>query len=214
MTQTLDAHRGITQLDRSHAIGAPISTTGARASRFGIFAITFAVAFAVLYTLLEQMNWPMFTYHPAVNKVDFWRHAARSGEGPPMYWYGWLVNASIGAPVVAAVATFTPIKWIQRTLIFGSLFATVLFVVYLIASYIYRGSGGGELQFDASGTLTYSAGPNLLTPSAMIALLAAAVGSYLVPSRWTEKLWPGWAYVVPIPALAILGYSLLPYFTR
>src|SRR4051794_18164285 len=188
MTQTLDAHRGITQLDRPHAIAAPTSTTGARASRFGIFAITFAVAFAVLYTLLEQMNWPMFTYHPAVNKIDFWRQAPRSGEGPPMYWYGWLVNATIGALVVGAIASLTPIRWVQRAIIFGSLFAVVFFVAYMIASFIYRGSGGGELQFDASGTLTYSAGPNLLTPSALIALLMAAVGSYFVPSRWTEIL--------------------------
>jgi len=193
---------------------APTSMTRTETSKFGAFAITFAVAFAVLYTLLEQMNWPMFTYHPAVNKVDLWRQAARSGEGPPMYWYGWLVNASIGALVIAAVASFTPIKWMQRTLIFGSLFAAVFFIIYMIASYIYRASGGGELQFDASGTLTYSAGPNLLAPSAMIALVAAAVGSYFMPSRWTGKLWPGWAYVIPIPALAVLGYSLLPYFTR
>ena len=214
MTQTLDAHGGTTPLGRSRAMDAPTSMTRTETSKFGTFAITFAVAFAVLYTLLEQMNWPMFTYHPAVNKVDLWRQAARSGEGPPMYWYGWLVNASIGALFVAAVASFTPIKWIQRTLIFGSLFAAVFFVIYMIASYIYRGSGGGELQFDASGTLTYSAGPNLLAPSAVIALVAAAVGSYFVPSRWTGKLWPGWAYVIPIPALAVLGYSLLPYFTR
>src|SRR5215210_6286145 len=123
MTQTLDAHRGISQLDRSHAISAPTSTTtGAHVSRFGTFAITFAVAFAVLYTLLEQVNWPMFTYHPAVNKIDFWRQAVRSGEGPPMYWYGWLVNASIGAVAVATIASFTPVQWIQRTFIFGSLF--------------------------------------------------------------------------------------------
>jgi hypothetical protein len=213
MTQTFDAHGGITQLGRSHAIDAPTSTTRTETSRYGTFAITFAVAFAVLYTLLEQLNWPMFTYHPAVNKVDFWRQAARSGEGPPMYWYGWLVNATIGALAVGAIASLTPIRWVQRAIIFGSFFAVVFFVAYMIASFIYRGSGGGELQFDASGTLTYSAGPNLLTPSAVIALLVAAVGSYFVPSRWTEKLWPGWAYVIPIPALAILGYSLLPYFT-
>ena len=100
------------QLGAARAASSPTPAAGTTISRFGIFAITFAVAFAVLYTLLEQMNWPMFTYHPAVNKVDFWRHAARSGEGPPMYWYGWLVNASIGALVVSAVATFAPIQWI------------------------------------------------------------------------------------------------------
>src|SRR5690349_3912111 len=94
------------QAGASRVIGSATSAARTTISRFGIFAIAFAVAFVVLYTAFEQLNWPMFTYHPAVNKIDFWRHAARSGEGPPMYWYGWLVNASIGALVVSAVAAF------------------------------------------------------------------------------------------------------------
>jgi hypothetical protein len=202
------------QAGASRVIGSATSAARTTISRFGIFAIAFAVAFVVLYTAFEQLNWPMFTYHPAVNKIDFWRHAARSGEGPPMYWYGWLVNASIGALVVSAVAAFAPLQWIQRTLIFGSLFGAAFFIAYMLASFIYRGAASGELQYDASGNLTYSGGPDLLTPSVAIALLAAVAGSYFVPSRWAKQLWPGWAYIVPIPALAILGYSLLPYFTR
>jgi len=213
MTQLLEIDAS-SRLGASRAVSSPTPVARTTTSKFGIFAITFAVAFAVLYTLLEQLNWPMFTYHPAVNKVDFWRHAPRSGEGPPMYWYGWLVNASISALAVSAVATFAPVHWIQRAFVFGSLFAGIFFVVYMIASFIYRGAGSGELKYDASGTLTYSGGPDLLTPSLAIALLAALAGSYFLPNRWAKQLWPGWAYVVPIPALVLLGYSLLPYFTR
>ena len=56
------------------------------------------ISFAILYTLFEQMNWPLFTYHPAVGKLDFWMQRARSGEGPGMYWYGWLFPKLLPPP--------------------------------------------------------------------------------------------------------------------
>jgi len=92
MTHALDANKRISQ----YGGAAPISVSAAKVEtetdKFGTFAITFGIAFAIIYTVFERLNWPLFTYHPAVGKVDFWMHAARSGEGPPMYWYGWLLQ--------------------------------------------------------------------------------------------------------------------------
>src|SRR5215510_12403870 len=98
MTQTLDVRQGVTQLDRS----ATKPATPAEISKSGIFAITFGITFAVMYTVLEQLNWPLFTYHPAVGKLDFWMQRPRSGEGPPMYWFGWLALSGIGSVVVSS----------------------------------------------------------------------------------------------------------------
>jgi hypothetical protein len=46
------------------------------------------------------------------------------------------------------------------------------------------------------------------------AVVVAAVISLLAPASWTQQLWPGWAWMVPLGALAVLGYYLSPYFTR
>src|SRR5437773_6710645 len=119
MTQALDLDERTVQRGRSHPVGATIPTTPApstmpvRASKFGTFAITFGIAFAILYTVFERLNWPLFTYHPAVGKLDFWMQPARSGEGPPMYWYGWLMLSTAGALVLGWIATIVSGQWLQ-----------------------------------------------------------------------------------------------------
>ena len=122
MTQTLDVDERISQLGRSHATNVPTSTTASTTtstsvSKFGTFAITFGIAFAILYTVFERLNWPLFTYHPAVGKLDFWMQRARSGEGPPMYWYGWLALALPGALVLGWIATMMSARWLHRATI-------------------------------------------------------------------------------------------------
>src|SRR5258708_3395405 len=115
MTQTLDIHQDVSRLTRAQA--APSSAAPAAISKSGIFAITFGITFAVLYTVLEQLNWPLFTYHPAVGKLDFWMQRPRSGEGPPMYWYGWLALTGTGALALAgaaAISFYGSAQWVQR----------------------------------------------------------------------------------------------------
>jgi hypothetical protein len=95
MTQTLDVDFRASQLGSSRATGAP--TARAETSKFGTFAITFGIAFVILYTLFERQNWPLFTYHPAINRWDFWKYPGAPEEGPPMFWYGWVVLAAAAA---------------------------------------------------------------------------------------------------------------------
>src|SRR5690242_2818131 len=108
MTQLLNAHERASQFDHAQAVDASTSTASASSAstKAASFAITFGIAFAILYTLFERLNWPLFTYHPAVERFDFWMQPARSGEGPPMYWYGWLILAGLGALALAWIATF------------------------------------------------------------------------------------------------------------
>jgi hypothetical protein len=92
MTQALEVHERISELGGARA-ASQSATAEVTASKAGRFVFVFGISFAILYTLFEQMNWPLFTYHPAVGKLDFWMQRARSGEGPGMYWYGWLALA-------------------------------------------------------------------------------------------------------------------------
>jgi hypothetical protein len=75
---------------------------------FGTFAIVFAIAAPVIYVASELGNWPLFTYHPGTNRIDFGWAAARANEGPAMYWYGWIATMLIGSALFGAVATRFP----------------------------------------------------------------------------------------------------------
>ena len=109
MTQTVDVGERSPQLDSSGAMDASTSATHRRA-KVRTFAFTFGIAFTLLYTVLERLNWPLFTYQPAVDKLYFWLHRPLSGEGPPMYWYGWIVNAAIAAFVWARSLRLFPVS--------------------------------------------------------------------------------------------------------
>src|SRR6266853_1112080 len=114
MTRTVDVDERTSQFDSSHTTGAPTSVTH-RSAKVRTFVFTFGIAFTLLYTVLERLNWPLFTYQPAAGKLYFWLHRPLSGEGPPMYWYGWIVNAAIAAFVVAAAITyFVPPRLAER----------------------------------------------------------------------------------------------------
>ncbi len=114
MTQTLDVGEGFTHLDSSPATGAPTSTQ--TRAKSGAFAITFGIAFPLLYTIYERLNWPLFTYHPVLGNLDFGRQP--TGVGPPMFWYGWIVLAAASAFVVAGIATIIPTRWLRRATVF------------------------------------------------------------------------------------------------
>jgi hypothetical protein len=201
MTQTLDVHARISEPVPARAGGAPAKTQ-AGTSRFGTFAITFGIAFAILYTVFERLNWPLFTYHPAVGKIDFWMHAARSGEGPPMYWYGWLVLTLACAGVVGWIATLVPNDRLQRFTVFSCTLAVLWPAVFWLAVLI-----ANRPAYDNDVT-------DLMWWSAIPALVGALAAGYLVSVELAQRLWTNWLLIMPIGGLAILGYSLKTYFLR
>jgi hypothetical protein len=165
-----------------------------------IFTITFTVGYAVIYVICTEFNLPVLTYHPVLGQIDFlWTPERR---GPAMYWYGWMLTALIGATLLASIAILIPEKWMQRTIMFGALVAVGYLIVYSAALLIYD-SAAVELEFLKSRWL-----------SVMAALVLVALASLFVPEKLSHHLWPGWVWVVPIGALAVLGYYLTPYFTR
>jgi hypothetical protein len=203
MTHTLDVNERIAALDRPHPTDAPAPARSAtRASRFGTFAITFGIAFALLYTVFERLNWPLFTYHPAVGKLDFWMQRARSGEGPPMYWYGWLALALPSALLTGWVATMMPSRWLHRATIFCCLLAALWSAASALAFFI-----ADQASFDAEFLKS-------AWVSAIPALVAAAAVSYFVPIQWAQRVWTSWLLIMPIGGLVVLAYSLKQYFLR
>jgi hypothetical protein len=87
---------------------APASSTLAASARFRTFAVTFAVVTPVLYLICLFWNLPLFTYHPAVDRIDLGWTPARSGEGPAMYWYGWSLTALVAGAITGFLATMLP----------------------------------------------------------------------------------------------------------
>jgi hypothetical protein len=201
MTQTFDVAERPSRLDSAHAKRAPASATQARESKSGTFAITFGIAFAILYTVFERLNWPLFTYHPVLGKLDFWRQPA--GVGPPMFWYGWMALAAAGALVVSWIATMVSGRWLRRATVFCCVLAA-LWPAALAALRIFIADWA---TFDADFL-------NSVWVAAIPALVGAAAISYLVPDRLAERTWTSWLWIAPIGGLVVLGYSLQQYFVR
>ena len=171
-------------------------------SRFRAFAFTFGIAFAILYTICVWRNWPAFTYHPAVNKLDFGWNPGRSGEGPAMHWYGWLVVSAAGASLFGWIATMVPSQWLHRATIFCCVLAALWPVFFALAVFI-----ADRASFDSEFLKS-------VWLMAVPALMGAIAISYFVPSQWAKHLWPRWLLIMPIAAFVILGYTLMPLFLR
>jgi len=85
----------------------------AASARFGTFAIVFSLTAPIVYVACEIFGLPLFTYHPATNRFDFGWAAGRSGEGPAMYWYGWVATMLIACTVLGWLATLLPERLIK-----------------------------------------------------------------------------------------------------
>src|SRR5215467_12954745 len=195
MTQTLDAGEGFSRLDTSPATAAPTSTAQTSA-KSGTFAITFSIAFPLLYTVYERLNWPLFTYHPVLGIVDFGRQPA--GVGPPMFWYGWIVLAALSALVVGGIATIIPGRALRRATVFCCALAA-LWPAALTGLRIFIVDWA---TFDADFL-------NSAWVAAIPAFLGAAVITYYVPARLADRMWTSWLLILPIGGLVVLGSSLL-----
>ena len=83
-------------------------SSAAASATFRTFAVVFAIATPIIYTICEMRNWPLFTYHPGTNRVDLGWAAAVRDQGPAMHWYGWTATTLIGSTVLGFIATLLP----------------------------------------------------------------------------------------------------------
>jgi hypothetical protein len=200
MTQTLDAGGRFSRFDSSHATDVPASAQARAKSE--AFAITFGIAFAILYTVFERLNWPFFTYHPVLGTLDFGRQP--SGVGPPMFWYGWLVLSAISAAVLGWLATLVPGGLLRRATLFCCALAA-----------LWPTSLAGLREFIVNWATFDADFLDSVWLAAIPALVGAAAITYFVPARLADRAWTGLLLITPIVGLVVLFYSLLqPWFLR
>jgi hypothetical protein len=90
------------------------TTADVKLSKFGKFALVFGLTFIVAYVVCDFMGWPLFTYHPAQMRLGWGYERARTGEGPAMYWYGWVVLCIIVSSITGFLATMLPDNVVRR----------------------------------------------------------------------------------------------------
>jgi hypothetical protein len=110
------------------------STTSSLATsvKFRTFAVTFAVAGTIIYLLCLHFNWPLFTYHPAVNRIELGWGPSKSGEGPAMYWYGWTATTLVAGAIVSYLVTLLPDSVGKKIPLILTWLLPILAVPYLI----------------------------------------------------------------------------------
>ena len=64
---------------------APAATTAkslASSGKFKTFAVVFGFSTAALYVACDMMGWPLFSYHPATNRLEWFYAPPRSVCSP------------------------------------------------------------------------------------------------------------------------------------
>jgi hypothetical protein len=110
----------------------PATSSLASSTKFRTFAITFAVVGSLTYLVCLFFNWPLFTFHPATNRIVLGWEAARSGEGPNMTWYGWTAMALLVGSVVGFLATLLPESMTRKIPLTLVWLVPILAVPYLV----------------------------------------------------------------------------------
>jgi hypothetical protein len=110
----------------------PATSSLASSAKFKTFAVTFAVVGTVTYLLCLEMNWPLFTFHPATNRIAWGWEAGRSGEGPAMYWYGWTAMSLVVGTVVSFLAMLLPESATKKIPLMLVWLLPILAIPYLI----------------------------------------------------------------------------------
>jgi hypothetical protein len=203
MTQALDINERVAYREGAcPPTAAPQVRDTTNVDKLAVFVITFGIAYAILYTFFERWNWPLFTYHPAINRLDLFKAPGIPEDGPPMFWYGWVVLSGIAATGVGAIATAISTQWLQRATVFFCVMAGLWPIFYALAAVIDQ-----EASFNAEFLRS------VWTPG-VPALVGAMAATYLVPIERAKRIWTSWLLIMPIGGLVILSYSLKEYFLR
>jgi hypothetical protein len=111
---------------------APATSSLASSTKLKTFVATYAIAGTLIYLLCLQMNWPLFTFHPATNRIVWGWEASRSGEGPAMYWYGWTATSLLAGAILGFLATLLPESVTRKIPLILVWLLPILSIPYLI----------------------------------------------------------------------------------
>ena len=99
----------------------------------------FGIAFAVIYIASVYYNLALITYHPQLVQWGPLVEAPR--QGPAMYWYGWLLTATLGAGAIAALSLVLPARPFDRVwsiLVWVAPLVLIAFITYILRGYFLR----------------------------------------------------------------------------
>jgi hypothetical protein len=110
------------------------SASLATSSKFKAFAITFSISGPVIYCVIQYLNYPLFTYWPAVGRFVWGYGAASAADGPNMLWYGWILTTILIASALGVVAMIIPERIIRKIPLWLVWLFPILAVPYIVYS--------------------------------------------------------------------------------
>jgi len=110
----------------------PVTSSLASSTKFKTFVVTFGITGTLVYLVCLEMNWPLFTFHPATNRIVWGWEASRSGEGPAMYWYGWTATSLLAGAILGFLATLLPESVTRKIPLILVWLLPILSIPYLI----------------------------------------------------------------------------------
>ncbi len=95
----------------------------------------FSIAFGVIYIVCMNFNIALFMYYPVLGE---WHTSRLEGAdvGPPMFYFGWLFYALVGAVAFAAVTAAIPRSVTNK--IWPTAVWLVPVVVLVVSAYLMR----------------------------------------------------------------------------
>src|SRR5262245_20088607 len=106
----------------------------ARSRNFKAFATTFSISGPIIYCVIEYLNYPLFTYWPAVGRVAWGYGPPTADYGPNMLWYGWTLTTILIASALGIVAMVVPEHMIKKIPLWLVWFFPILAIPYVVYS--------------------------------------------------------------------------------
>lgn len=106
----------------------------ATSRKFKAFAVTFSISGPVVYCVIQYLNYPLFTYWPAVHRLVWGFGAPSADDGPNMLWYGWSVTTILIACALGVIATIIPEQTIRKIPLWLVWLLPILAIPYVVYS--------------------------------------------------------------------------------
>ena len=113
---------------------APAAPSLAASNKFKAFALAFSTFGPAIYCIVQFFNWPLFTFHPATNRLVWGYEGPRPGEGPNMLWYGWTAAAILIAAAIGIIAMLLPERTTSRIPLALMWLLPILAIPYIVYS--------------------------------------------------------------------------------
>jgi hypothetical protein len=106
----------------------------AASRRLKAFATIFSISGPVIYCVVQYLNYPLFTYWPAVRRFVWGFGPASAADGPNMLWYGWTLTTILIASVLGIVAMIMPENFTKKIPLWLVWVLPILAIPYVVYS--------------------------------------------------------------------------------